>query len=229
MNPYPFLSLNLESWILLPMKTQLYLITPPRFELSAFTEQAKQALGTGDVASLQLRMKDASDAEVLKAGEALLKLCKPLGVPLIINDRADIAKKLGADGVHLGIDDSKSQPIETVRALLGEDAVIGVSCYDSRDLAMQGADEGADYVSFGAFFPSKTKQSRGKPLPEILEWWTSIAVVPCVAIGGITPENCGVLVQNGADFLAVISAVWDAPEGAEKAVQAFTKKIREAV
>ncbi len=207
------------------LPTQLYLITPPRFELASFIEQAKQALGTGEVASLQLRMKDVSDADVLKAGEALLAICKPLGVPLIINDRTDIARKLGADGVHLGIDDSESQPIETVRALLGDDAVIGVSCYDSPDLAMQGAEQGADYVSFGAFFPSKTKQSRGKPQPDILEWWVNFTVVPCVAIGGITPENCGTLVRHGADFLAVISAVWDAPEGAEKAVFAFKKAI----
>lgn len=210
---------------------RLYLITPSVFSLGTFTEQVKSALNGGDVACLQLRMKEAADDEIMRAGEALLDICNAQNIPLIINDRPDIAVKLGADGVHIGFEGVKT-PEGTVAALrksLGEALIIGASCYDSRDLAMVAADEGADYVSFGAFFPTKTKQSPGKPAPDLLQWWSSCTVIPCVAIGGITPENCAPLVEAGADFIAAISSVWEHKTSAGKAVQEFNAAIEKAV
>ena len=209
---------------------RLYLISPPVVDPVAFPDIFARALDGGDVASFQLRLKGATDAEILQMGEKLLPLCSERGIPFILNDRLDLAKQLGADGVHLGIDDGAvTNKVEQARKLLGENAVIGVSCYDSGDLAIQAGEDGADYVSFGAFFPSKTKQSRGKPDPEILKWWSTWTVLPCVAIGGITAENCGILVQQGADFLAVISAVWDNEAGPAAGVKAVNNAIRSAL
>ncbi len=210
---------------------RLYLITPSHFELNSFLDQVKAAFDGGDIACLQLRMKEAEDAEILRAGEALLPLCNARNIPFIINDRADIARKLGADGVHVGFD-GVAKPegmIAALRESLGSEAIIGASCYDSGDLAMIAGEEGADYVSFGAFFPTKTKQSPGKPTPELLEWWSTYTVVPCVAIGGITAENCAPLVRAGADFLAVISSIWEHKDGPGAAVKAMNAAIEKAV
>lgn len=205
---------------------QLYLISPPTVDANAFPDIFARALDGGEVAAFQLRLKGIPDADILRMGEKLLPICQARDIPLIMNDRIDLAKTLGADGVHLGGDDRQGEnSIKMARDVLGEYAVIGASCYDSRDLAIQAGGEGADYVSFGAFFPSKTKESRGKPEPEILEWWSAWTVLPCVAIGGITPENCGVLVEQGADFLAVISAVWDNVAGPAAGVKAMNKAI----
>lgn len=214
-----------------PEPCRLYLITPPQFSLPAFAEQAKAALDGGDVACFQLRMKEATDAEILAAGEILLPLCDERGIPFILNDRPDLAKKLGADGVHVGYDGATEHEgmIATIRQDLGEDAIIGVSCYDSRDLAMIAADEGADYVSFGAFFPTKTKIAKGAPQPELLTWWSSYTQVPVVAIGGINAHNCASLVEAGADFLAVISTIWEHAEGPARAVAEIGAAIEKAV
>lgn len=205
---------------------QLYLITPPQFEPSAFADRFQRACDGGDVACLQLRLKDVDDSAVLQAGEALLPLCEEREIPLIINDRPDLARTLGADGVHLGQEDGD---LKEARALLGEGAVIGVSCHDSLDLAFEAGDAGADYVAFGAFFPTGTKTPKGHPKPELLQWWSEHTILPSVAIGGITPENCAPLVRAGADFLAVISAVWDHPDGPKAAVKAFHEAIANAL
>lgn len=203
----------------------LYLITPPAFGVDAFVKDFQSACDGGVVAALQLRMKDVSDDDVMRAGEVLQPLCAERGITFIVNDSIAIARELGADGVHLGEEDGS---IAEARMLLGEGVAIGASCYDSRHLAMSAGEQGADYVAFGAFFPTTTKIAKGQASTELLEWWQETMELPCVAIGGITPDNCGELVRAGADFLAVISAVWNHPESPKAAVTAFNKAISEA-
>ena len=205
-------------------RCRLYLITPPEIALDAFAPDLEAALDAGDVACLQLRLKGADD-DVRRAGERLLPICRARDVPLLVNDRPDLAAELGADGVHVGADDADyAQARETV----GADGTIGVSCYDSRHRAMEAAAAGADYVAFGAFFPTETKAARARADVDLLNWWQALMVVPCVAIGGITAENCGPLVQAGADFLAVIGGVWSHPEGPAAGVAAINRAIASA-
>jgi thiamine-phosphate pyrophosphorylase len=185
---------------------------------AAFADVLKRALEGGDVASLQLRLKDVSDDEILRAGAALMPIAQRTGVAFIVNDRPDLAKKLGADGVHVGQEDAS---FAEARSLLGPDAIIGVTCHNSRHLAIEAAEAGADYVAFGAFYPTGTKEAKTRAEPELLTWWQEMMQAPCVAIGGISVENGGPLVQAGADFLAVASGVWDHPEGPQAAVRRF--------
>ena len=204
---------------------RLYLITPPAFALDPFAEQLEAALHAGDVACLQLRLKEGDDDAVRRAGERLKPICDARDVPLIVNDRPDLAAEIGADGVHVGADDAG---YAEARARVGADATVGVSCYDSRHLAMEAAASGADYVAFGAFFPTETKTPRASADIHLIKWWHTLMVVPCVAIGGITAENCAPLVANGADFLAVIGGVWAHPEGPAAGVQAINRAIASA-
>lgn len=210
---------------------RLYLISPPAIDLPRFAPRLKEALEGGDVGSFQLRLKGAGDSEILKACETLIPLCHARGAAFILNDRPDLAVKCDADGVHLGQDDGT---VAAARALVGQERVIGVSCHDSRHLAMEAGEQGADYVAFGAFYPTTSKnpesQKRwGVPNPGILEWWQAYMVLPCVAIGGINPQNCAPLVRAGADFIAAITAVWDAPEGPGSAVARFNGAIERAL
>ena len=204
---------------------RLYLITPPEIELESFAPQLEAALDAGDLACLQLRLKEADDDTVRRAGERLLPICEARNVPLLINDRPDLAAKIGAAGAHVGAEDAS---YAEARERLGADGVVGVSCYDSRHRAMEAAASGADYVAFGAFFPTETKSPRAKADLHLLKWWSSLMVVPCVAIGGITAENCGPLVENGADFLAVIGGVWSHPDGPDAGVRAINGAIASA-
>jgi thiamine-phosphate pyrophosphorylase len=199
------------------VRCRLYLITPARIA-PAFDDALKRALDGGDVASLQLRLKDVSHDEVLRAGERLMRIAVRYGVAFIVNDRPDLAKKLGADGAHVGQEDAS---YAEARALLGPDKIVGVTCRNSRHLAMEAAEAGADYVAFGAFYPTTTKEAKTRAEPEILTWWQELMEVPCVAIGGITIENARPLVEAGADFLAAASGVWDHAQGPEAAVKAF--------
>jgi len=201
---------------------RLYLITPPAFELAPFADRLRAALAGGDVACLQLRLKGASDAAVLAAAAALTPICHQHDVALLVNDRPDLAAAAGADGVHVGQDDA---PYAAARAAVGADAIVGVTCHASRHLAMVAAEAGADYVAFGAFFPTATKAPKATAEPALLAWWSEIMEVPCVAIGGITPANCGALVAAGADFVAASAAVWTDPAGPGAAVAAFNRAI----
>jgi len=187
-------------------------------------------VGAGDIACLQLRLKDkagkaAADDEILCAAETIQPVTQAAEVALLINDRPDLAKQSGADGVHLGQSDTGCRE---ARALLGEEASIGVTCHGSIDLAFQAGEDGADYVAFGAFFPTETKQAPARTHPEILAQWAEATVLPSVAIGGITPQSCAPLVAAGADFLAVSGAVWNGPNGPEEAVRSFMNAIDEA-
>ncbi|MFZ1988214.1 MAG: thiamine phosphate synthase, partial [Alphaproteobacteria bacterium] len=205
-------------------RCRLYLLTPTIISapdaLRPFTEELKRALGAGDVACVQLRLKDVADDVILRAGEKLMPLVQAAGAAFLINDRPDLAAKLGADGAHIGEEDMS---YEEARALLGPEKILGVTAHNSRHLAMEAAEKGADYVAFGAFFPTQTKDAKTRADIELLEWWSDIFEVPCVAIGGITPENARPLVEAGADFIAVASGVWDHPEGAPAAVRAFNE------
>lgn len=210
---------------------RLYLVSPPKIELTQFTEAFKNALSGGDVACLQLRLKEASDAEILEAGRALLPICREHGVAFIINDRIDLAKQIGADGVHLGQEDLEEVTIEDARRALGRDAVIGATCHASRHLALEAAEQGADYVAFGAFYPTASKpkeklETWGTPELEILTWWQEMMELPCVAIGGMTPERAGDVAAAGADFIAAITAVWCYKKGPQAAVRAFNSAMR---
>jgi len=197
---------------------QLYLISPPELDPDTFQNDLERALQAGPVASFQLRLKGADDDQIRQAVRTLMPVCVAHDVAFILNDRADLAAELGCDGVHLGQGDGS---VEDARKLIGDDAAIGVTCHDSRHLAFEAGDQGADYVAFGAFFPSSTKKTKYEAEPEILSLWSEIAEIPCVAIGGITPENCPVLIAAGADFLAVSSYVWGHPQGPATAVKAF--------
>ncbi len=199
--------------------TRLYLITPPSLDPDRFAHQLEQALGGGDVACLQLRLKDVPDEEVRRAARILQPIAQAHGVAFIMNDRPDLAAELDCDGVHVGEDD---MPYAEARRLLGPDRIVGVTCGDSRHRAIVAAEAGADYVAFGAFFPSATKaDAKYRARPELLADWSETTVVPCVAIGGITQQNCAPLVEAGADFLAVIGAIWSYPEGPRAAVRDF--------
>lgn len=202
--------------------TRLYLISPPVIELNAFAEALTDALGAGDVAAFQLRLKDISDEAVLEAGRRLGPITQAAGVAFLLNDRPDLAVRCGADGAHVGQDDMS---YAEARALMGKDAMIGVTCHDSRHLAMEAAEAGADYVAFGAFFPTSTKDPKTRADPEILSWWQALMETPCVAIGGITESNAGVLAKAGADFVAVSAGVWAHANGPAAGVRAINAAL----
>jgi thiamine-phosphate pyrophosphorylase len=196
---------------------QLYLISPVQAR-PEFEDQLVQALSAAPVAAFQLRLKGASDDEIMRAADRLRPICARHETAFILNDRMDLAKRCGADGVHLGQGDGDPR---AARALLGPSAQIGVTCHDSRHLAMEAGEAGADYVAFGAFFPTTTKDTLHRPDPSILTWWTTLFEIPCVAIGGITRDNGHLLVEAGADFLAVSGGVWGHPRGPAQAVKDF--------
>jgi thiamine-phosphate pyrophosphorylase len=196
---------------------QLYLISP--LEVGGdFPGRLERALAGGPVAAFQFRVKGLDRHEAARLAGPLQRICESSQVAFIVNDDMALAKRLGADGVHLGQGDGDPRD---ARALLGPAAQIGVTCHDSRHLAMAAGEAGADYVAFGAFFPTATKATSHRPDPAILSWWSRLFELPCVAIGGITPQNGRALVEAGADFLAVCSAVWSHPDGPEAAVAEF--------
>jgi thiamine-phosphate pyrophosphorylase len=196
---------------------RLYLISPPKLSCANFLAPLKEALKGGDVASFQLRLKHVGDDDIRRAVDMLRPLVQSHGTAFILNDRPDLAAELGCDGVHVGQEDAR---YGEARALL-PNGIIGVTCHDSRHLAMEAGEAGADYVAFGAFFPTRTKQPKTAASLELLEWWREMMVVPCVAIGGITVENARALVEAGADFLAVSAGVWEHADGPQQAVRAF--------
>ena len=204
---------------------RLYLITPPAFEPVRFADQLAAALDAGDVACVQLRLKDADDAAIQRAAERVLPVTSSREVALVMNDRPDLAAATGCDGVHIGQQDAT---YAAARAAVGPRAIVGVTCHASPHLAMEAGEQGADYVAFGAFFPTTTKEAKSHAGLDILRWWSTIMTVPCVAIGGITAENCGALVEAGADFVAVISAVWGHPGGPGAGVRAINAAIAAA-
>jgi thiamine-phosphate pyrophosphorylase len=201
---------------------RLYLITPAVLEPASFAAALAEALDQGGVDCVQLRLKDISKDDILRAAEILAPVVRDRDVAFIMNDFPDLAHQSGCDGVHVGQQDGTYQ---AARDIVGPDAIVGVTCHDSRDLAIEAANQGADYVAFGAFFPTSTKTTKHHPPPEILQAWSISTTVPSVAIGGITAENCGPLIEAGTDYLAVVSAVWDHEQGPAAAVKEFNASI----
>ncbi len=214
---------------------RLYLISPPTVESAeAFAAALSDALSGGDVGAFQLRLKDASEELLRETARACQKVCAEHEVAFVLNDRPDIAFEIGADSVHMGQEDLEKTSLEEVRELVGPEIAIGVSCHDSSHLAMDAGDRGADYVAFGAFYETQSKAPEqlakyGTPTVDILEWWSTYTVLPCVAIGGMTPDNCAPMVKAGADFIAAITAVWSHPQGAKAGVTAMNKAIIQAL
>jgi thiamine-phosphate pyrophosphorylase len=198
----------------------LYLISPQEVG-GSFPDRLKAALEPGLATAFQLRVKDMDEHELARLAEPLQRICADADVTFIVNDSISLAKRLGADGVHLGQSDGD---IRDARAILGPSAQIGKTCHDNRHLAMDAGEAGADYVAFGAFYPTTTKPSDYRPDPSILAWWSTLFEIPCVAIGGITPDNAKPLIEAGADFLAVCQAVWGKDDPAE-AVRAFAALV----
>lgn len=198
---------------------QLYLISPLEVG-GSFADRLARAIDAADpampVAAFQFRVKGLDQHECARLATPLQAVCNAREVAFIVNDSVSLAKRLKADGVHLGQQDGD---VREAREVLGREAQIGVTCHASRHLAMEAGEAGADYVAFGSFFPSTTKASEHRPTTELLQWWQQLMEIPCVAIGGITPENCRPLIEAGADFLAVCNAVWEGDEAA--AVRAF--------
>jgi len=206
-------------------RCRLYLITPATLPPGFATESLARALDAGDVAALQIRLKDAPDDAILRATDDILRIAQARDVAVLMNDRLDLAIKSGCDGVHLGQGDGDHA---AARKLLGPERMLGITCHASRHLAMEAGEIGADYVAFGAFFPTSTKDTIHRPEAELLEWWSEMFEIPCVAIGGITADNCAPLVRAGADFLAVVGAVWNHPEGPAAGVRAMNAAIANA-
>lgn len=201
---------------------QLYLISP--LDVGGnFPERLASALDAGPVAAFQFRVKDIDQHEAAALAVPLQEICAARDVAFIVNDSVSLARRLAADGVHLGQEDGD---VRQAREILGREVQIGVTCHASRHLAMEAGEAGADYVAFGAFFPTTTKAVEHRAEAEILIWWQDLFELPGVAIGGITPDNCGELVRAGADFLAVSGAVWNGDEAA--AVKAFNAAIAAA-
>ncbi|MDF2493328.1 thiamine phosphate synthase [Sphingomonas sp.] len=198
---------------------QLYLVSPLDVA-GAFPDRLARALDAGPVAAFQFRVKDINQHDAARLAEPLQRICADRDVAFIVNDSVSLAKRIGADGVHLGQDDGDARE---AREILGPSVQIGVTCHDSRHLAMEAGDAGADYVAFGSFYPTTTKEVKHRPDPVILSWWSTLFELPCVAIGGITPQNAAPLIAAGADFIAVSGAVWSGDEAA--AVRAFNELL----
>lgn len=206
------------------MPCRLYLVTPPALDPATFRDRLAEALDAGDVACVQLRLKGAPVDGIARAVETLMPVAQSRDVAFLLNDDAALAVRLGCDGAHLGQRDGDHA---AARRLL-EGRILGITCHASRHLAMEAGEIGADYVAFGAFFPTATKEAPARADPELLRWWSELMELPCVAIGGITPANCAALVQAGADFLAVVGAVWGHPAGPGAGVRAMNAAIRSA-
>lgn len=201
--------------------TQLYLLTPPRIDAD-FPDLLARVLDAGPVAALQIRLKDHAPGEIEALAAPLVAIAQERGVAAIINDDPRLAARLGADGVHVGQDDAG---VAEARAAMGKGAIVGATCHDSRHLAMTAAEQGADYVAFGAFFDTATKRPKTSASVELLEWWSEVFEIPCVAIGGITTANAAPLIEAGADFIAVSSGVWSHASGPETAVRDFAGSL----
>ena len=202
--------------------TKLYIISPANININEFPSSLEEVLKTGLVACFQLRLKNLNDQELINISKVLKPICNKFDVPFILNDRLDLANKIGADGVHLGEDDSS---ILDARKLLGPKAIIGASCYNSKHLAMKAAEQGANYVAFGAFFETKTKKAKTKAVMGLIEDWVLISNIPCVAIGGIDSKNCHELIKAGVDFIAVVGAIWNNIDSPRKAILNFKNII----
>jgi thiamine-phosphate pyrophosphorylase len=200
---------------------ELYLLTPPRID-AGFADTLARTLDAGPVSALQIRLKDHDEAEVRALAPGLIKAARARGVTVILNDDPQLASALGCDGVHVGQEDAS---VKQARADLGPKALVGATCHDSRHLAMTAGEQGADYVAFGAVFETATKTPKSRASLELFTWWRELFELPCVAIGGITPDNAQPVIDAGADYLAVSGGIWNWPDGPERACEAFSRLL----
>lgn len=198
-------------------RCQLYLLTPPRID-AGFAGVLDAVLAEGVASVLQIRLKDQPENQLPGLIPPLVKAARRHGVTVLMNDRPDLAVHYAMDGVHVGQEDA---PYAQARATVGKTGIVGVTCHDSRHLAMTAAENGADYVAFGTLYPTATKSPKASASVDIIEWWSDLFEVPCVAIGGIKPENASPVIEAGADFIAVSGGVWNHPAGPVEAVRAF--------
>jgi thiamine-phosphate pyrophosphorylase len=205
---------------------RLYIITPETFDLHPFSDSLGRALDAGDVAAVQLRLKNAPDDVWKRAVDVLRPVCQSRRVEFLLNDRADLVAAAGCDGAHVGQED---MPAREARQLMGPGRTLGVTCKSSHDLADRAVDDGATYVAFGAFYPSTSKQVLNLADPEVLRRWTQRSKVPSCAIGGITAANLAPLVRAGANLLAILGGVWSHPDSPAAAVRAINAAIRAAM
>ncbi len=213
--------------------TKLYLISPPRFELSDFRKELELAFKGGEIPVFQLRMKSeskegaltepADNNEIKKAVRELKGLCNDNNCLFILNDEVSLAAELNCDGVHVGVDDMS---VVDARKIMGEGKFIGASCYASVDKAFTAGEQGTDYVAFGVFYDTQTKAAKGRAKPELIEFWSKYTVLPSVAIGGIKINNAKPIIDAGADFIAVVTGVWDHEKGADSAVKEFNELFK---
>ena len=206
-------------------RTKLYLITPPKLDLAIFPSILERTFDAGDVACIQLRLKDSIEEDVRQAINILKPIAQDRGIAFLLNDDPLMAAETACDGVHIGQEDAT---YFDAREAVGQNAIVGVTCHASRHLGMEAAEKGADYVAFGAFFETKTKIPKHYANFEILKWWCEDMTVPAIAIGGITLNNCRPLISTGVDFLAISSGIWDYPAGPVEAVKAFNNICIEA-
>ena len=202
--------------------SQIYLISPPEIELNIFSKKLESLLKTGLIPVFQMRLKNLEKGKIVKNAKELKKICQDNNCQFLINDSLEIALEVGASGVHLGKDDGS---ILQAREKYPKDFIIGDSCYNQRNLAIEAAEQGANYLAFGAFFETKTKEVKYRATTEILDWANEILDLPIVAIGGITSKNCSSLIKSQADFLAVISEIWNHPQGEKIALENFRNAI----
>jgi thiamine-phosphate pyrophosphorylase len=204
----------------------IYLISPEKIDLEKFKILLEEALSTLKIAVFQLRLKNISNTGIAEAAQELMPICHKYGVTFILNDNATLAKQVNADGVHVG--EEKDGTYHEARKIMGQNKIIGVSCYGSIERALDFAEAGADYVAFGAFYPTTTKEPKARPSIDILNWWATNCTVPSVAIGGINENNCMPIVKAGADFIAVVSAVWSHKKGPGEAIRDLSASISDS-
>lgn len=200
---------------------ELYLLTPPRID-AGFETLLARTLDAGRAAALQIRLKDHAPDEIRALAPGLIKAARTRGVTVILNDDPALAAELGCDGVHIGQEDAS---YGQARAAMGPKGIVGVTCHDSRHLAMVAGERGADYVAFGSVFPTATKTLKTSAPMELISWWGELFETPCVAIGGITPDNAAGVIAAGADYIAVCAGIWSHPQGPEFACAAFTRLL----
>ena len=188
------------------MKRYIYLISPQKIRGSQFYEELQQVLKTNKVKYFQLRLKKISDRNLLKISKKIKKIVRKNNVKFLINDKPSIAKRVGADGCHIG---QKDINFTRSRKILGKSKIIGITCHNSKKLALNAKRQGANYVAFGSFFESSTKKTAFKANLEILRWTKKKISMPIVAIGGINSINYKKILTSGADFIACSSYIWN--------------------
>ncbi len=211
-------------------KTGLYVITPPAIDLSLLeagvSEIAAAASDLDRPLCIQLWLGDDRLDDLRRYAERLLPIARAADIAFLVNGDVALAASIDADGVHLN--NPEAEAIAAARQMLADDTIVGVSCGGSRHAGMIAAESGADYVSFGPIYKTETKQRDADPAAsDAIEWWAGVMEVPCVAVGGLNAENAWEVAHSGADFLALVSSVWDHPGGAGEGLSRIAYALKD--